>query len=125
MRSAFCPNPQSTHWNWAWLVWLPTSTWPQAPQIRLVLRGEHSDHGNSRVYLPKTGWVRYRNSRAIEGTPKNLTVALESERCVVSIQTERTVLDMLPAADSAVDLGVDRFATLSDGIVYQTLDSFR
>jgi len=85
------------------------------------------DQANSRVYLPKIGWVRYRNSRAIEGTPKNLTIALEAGRWFVSIQTERTIPNPLPAADSAVgiDLGVARFATLSDGIVYEPLDSFR
>ena len=88
---------------------------------------KHIDQANSRVFLPKIGWVRYRNSRAIEGAPKNLTIALEAGRWYVSIQTERTLPDPLPAADSAVgiDLGVARFATLSDGIVYKPLDSFR
>lgn len=85
------------------------------------------DQANSRVYLPKIGWVRYRNSRVIEGAPKNLTIALEAGRWYVAIQTERAAPDPLPVADSAVgiDLGVARFATLSDGIVYEPLDSFR
>ena len=38
----------------------------------------HIDQTNRRVFLPKIGWVRYPNSRAIKGTPKNLTVALEA-----------------------------------------------
>lgn len=33
---------------------------------------------NSRIYLPKIGWVRYRNSRNIVGKIKNITV---SQKC--------------------------------------------
>ncbi|OYV74626.1 MAG: hypothetical protein B7Z66_15780, partial [Chromatiales bacterium 21-64-14] len=66
------------------------------------------DQANSRVFLPKIGWVRYRNSRAIEGTPKNLTVALEAGRWFVSIQTECTVPDAMPAADSAAGVSLPR-----------------
>jgi len=32
------------------------------------------DQGNSRVFLPKLGWLRYRNSRDVLGTVKNVTV---------------------------------------------------
>lgn len=34
------------------------------------------DQNNSRIKLPKLGWLRYRNSREITGTPKNVTVSL-------------------------------------------------
>ena len=33
---------------------------------------------NSRIYLPKIGWVRYRNSRDVQGEVKNVTV---SQKC--------------------------------------------
>ena len=46
------------------------------------------DEPNSRVFLPKLGWVRYRNSRAIVGTPKNITVSQVCGQWFISIQTE-------------------------------------
>ena len=75
------------------------------------------DQGNRRVYLPKIGWVRYRNSRAVEGAIKNVTVSRRADHWMVSIQTEREVDMPLPVTTSAVgiDVGVARFATLSDG----------
>ena len=75
------------------------------------------DQANHRVFLPKIGWVRYRNSRVVEGRIKNVTVSRRAAHWMVSIQTEREVDRPLPVATSAVgiDVGVARFATLSDG----------
>jgi len=69
------------------------------------------------LYLPKIGWIGFRKSREIEGTPKNVTVSCDGEHWYVSIQTEREVEERVHASDSAVgiDLGVARFAALSDG----------
>ena len=38
-------------------------------------QGFRLDEDNSRIFLPKIGYVRYRNSRRIEGTPKQVTVS--------------------------------------------------
>ena len=38
-------------------------------------QGCELDQGNSRIKLPKLGWIRYRKSRAIEGVVKNITVS--------------------------------------------------
>ena len=58
------------------------------------LKKRHSDDGfrypqgfkvdadNGRIFLPKIGYVRYRNSRKIEGIPKNVTVREERRRLV-------------------------------------------
>lgn len=43
---------------------------------------------NNRIYLPKIGWVRYRNSRAISGCLKNVTVGQKCGKWYISIQTE-------------------------------------
>ena len=85
------------------------------------------DQGNRRVYLPKIGWVRYRNSRAVEGAIKNVTVSRRADHWMVSIQTEREDDMPLPVTTSAVgiDVGVARFATLSDGTFYAPLGSFK
>ena len=85
------------------------------------------DEANSRVFLPKLGWIRYRNSRDMLGTAKNITVSGNGGKWFVSIQTEREVDSPVPTATSAVgiDVGIARFATLSDGRFIEPLNSFR
>ena len=92
---------------------------PDPKQIRL-------DPGNSRLFLPKLGWLSYRNSRKVLGTVKNLTVSGSCGKWFVSIQTEREVEQQGPQGGAVgIDLGVVRFATLSDGTVYAPLNSFK
>jgi putative transposase len=70
--------------------------------------------------------MRYRNSRGIFGTPKNVTVSQRCGRWFVSIQTERAVENPIPhGAAVGIDMGIARLATLSDGTVYAPLNSFR
>ena len=45
----------------------------------------------SAVYLPKIGWVGFRKSREIEGTPKNATISFDGQHWDVTFQTEREV----------------------------------
>jgi len=93
--------------------------YPDSKQIKL-------DQINSRLFLPKLGWLRYRNSRAVLGAVKNVTVSLCGGKWFVSIQTEREVEQPLPLGGAVgIDLGVVRFATLSDGSVYAPLNSFK
>lgn len=94
--------------------------YPDPKQIKL-------DHGNNRLFLPKLGWLRYRNSREVLGVVKNVTVSQSGGKWYVSIQTEREVDEPIPQATSAVgiDMGVTRFATLSDGTFLAPLNSFR
>jgi putative transposase len=72
---------------------------------------------NSRVFLPKLGWIRYRNCRDILGTVKNITVSANGGKWYVSIQTEREIEQPVHPATNIVgiDVGITRFATLSDG----------
>ena len=85
------------------------------------------DQANNRIFLPKIGWVRYRNSREILGTLKNVTVSRSGEKWLVSIQTEREVEAPVHQSSSAVgiNVGVARFATLSDGSFVEPLSSFK
>lgn len=85
------------------------------------------DSVNGRVKLPKLGWVRYRSSRAVLGTPKQITVSESGGRWYVSIQTERAVAEPVHPATSIVgiDVGIQRFASLSDGSVIEPLNSFK
>lgn len=93
--------------------------YPDAKQIKL-------DQDNGRVFLPKLGWLRYRNSRDVLGTVKNITVSHNSGKWFVSIQTEREVAQPVPSGDAVgIDMGVARFATLSDGTFVAPLNSFK
>jgi putative transposase len=85
------------------------------------------DQGNSRLFLPKLGWLRYRNSREILGVAKNITLSHSCGRWYASIQTERTVERPISSAtrDVGIDLGIARFATLSDGSPVVPLNSLR
>jgi len=93
-----------------------------------VPQGFEVDAVNGRVKLPKVGWVRYRNHRRVEGTPRNLTVSSRAGRWYVSIQVELEVSEPAhPAPDSSVgiDAGVVRFATLSTGENLEPLTTFK
>jgi putative transposase len=84
------------------------------------------DQVNSRICLPKLGWVRYRNSREVLGTVKNVTVSKHAGKWFVSIQTEREVNWPIPQGGAVgMDMGIARLATLSDGTFYAPLNSFK
>jgi putative transposase len=77
------------------------------------------EQSNSRIFLPKLGWVRYHKSRAITGTAKQITVNRESDGWYVSIQTEELNVSPTRAGCAVgIDVGVAVFATMSDGIKF-------
>lgn len=82
---------------------------------------------DSRVFLPKIGWIQFRKSREIEGTPKNVTVSKSGKHWFISVQCEIEIAEPVHPATSTVgiDMGVRRFATLSDGSYFEPLNSFR
>ena len=90
-------------------------------------QGFEIDQANGRIKLPKLGWMRYRNSRDILGIPKNITISQSAGKWYASIQTEREVEQRIPNATSAIgiDMGITRFATLSDGSFVAALNSFK
>lgn len=90
-------------------------------------QGVKLEQGNSRIYLPKLGWIGYRNSREVIGEVKNVTVSQSCGKWYVSIQTEYEVADLVHNAESMVglDVGVAKLATLSDGTIYAPVNSFK
>ena len=90
-------------------------------------QGFKVDEENSRVFLPKIGWVNYRKSRMIEGTAKNITVSESGGKWFVSIQTEQQADQAVHESGSIIglDMGISRFATLSDGTIFQPVNSYR
>ena len=93
--------------------------YPDPKQIKL-------EQHNRRIFLPKLGWLRYRNSRDVLGVVKNVTVSQSCGKWFVSIQTEREIEQPIPQGGAVgIDMGIARFATLSDGAFYAPLNSFR
>ncbi len=94
--------------------------YPDPKQIKL-------DQKNSRIFLPKLGWIRYRKSREVAGEVKQVTVSRHGDAWFVSIQTEQEIVVPTPSTQSTVgiDLGVAIFATLSDGTIYTSEVKYR
>ena len=90
-------------------------------------QGVKLDQANNRISLPKLGWIRYCNSREVIGEVKNVTISQSCGKWYVSIQTEYEVADPVHNAGSMVglDAGIAKLATLSDGTVYQPVNSFK
>jgi putative transposase len=93
--------------------------YPDPKQIQL-------DQANNRLFLPKLRWLRYRNSREVLGSVRQVTVSGSAGKWFVSIQTQRDVEQPIPQGGAVgVDLGIARFATLSNGSFFAPLNSFK
>ena len=74
------------------------------------------DAANGRIKLPKLGWMRYRNSRMVLGDLRNVTVSSKGGKWYASILTQREVEQPVAHGPAVgIDVGVARFASLSDG----------
>ena len=93
--------------------------YPDPKQIKL-------EQANGRLFLPKLGWLRYRNSRDVLGAVKNVAVSHSNGKWFVAIQTARKVEQPIPQGGAiGIDMGITRFATLSDGTFVAPLNSFK
>ena len=94
--------------------------YPDSKQIKL-------DQENSRIFLPKLGWIRYRNSRDVIGDLCNVTVSNNGGKWFISIQTEceAELLAVRATAAIGIDVGITRFATMSNGEYIAPLNSFK
>ena len=93
--------------------------YPDPKQIKL-------DQVNGRIFLPKLGWLRYRNSRDVLGELRNVTVTQSGGKWFASIQTRREVVPVQPTGGIVgLDMGIARFVTLSDGSHLDPLNSFK
>jgi putative transposase len=93
--------------------------YPDPKQVKL-------DRENGRISLPKLGYMRYRNSRIVLGEVRNVTVSSKGGKWFVSILTRREVEQPVPQGPAVgIDVGVTRFATMSDGSYIAPLASFK
>jgi putative transposase len=84
---------------------------------------------NSRVYLPKIGWVKYKNSQAIEGRITQVTVKREGKHwyvhMVCQITKEIEQASITSTQGIGIDLGLHVFAYFSDGTIIDNPKYFK
>lgn len=70
-----------------------------------------------RLYLSKIGGVKIKLHREIQGTIKTVTIKREADRWYAVFSCENVPANPLPKLDKEVgiDVGLESFATLSDG----------
>lgn len=89
-------------------------------------QGYKLEQGNNRIYLPKIGWIRYRNSRNVLGIIKNVTISQKCSKWYVSVQTEFEQETLQPkGGEIGIDMGIVRFATLSNGEYFKPINAFK
>lgn len=80
-------------------------------------QGFRIEQGRDRIFIPKVGEVKYRNSRPVEGTVKSITVSKRAEHWYVSVLCEVDMQEREKTFDNPVgiDVGLKEFAVLSTG----------
>lgn len=87
-------------------------------------QGFKVDVGNSRIFLPKIGYIAFRMDRPPQGTPKNVTISKNNGKWYASIQVELEVEAPKHTAASAIgiDLGIVNTLTTSDEKAFKPLE---
>ena len=72
---------------------------------------------NGFLVLSKVGRIAVRWSRSVEGTPKTVTISKEADGWYVCFSCADVPVQPLPTTgqETGIDLGIEAFATLSDG----------
>jgi len=81
-----------------------------------------------RLFVPKIGFVKTYQGRPIKGFMKNLTIRKEAGRWYGSVQVEDEVEEKIHERIESIvgiDVGIKRFATLSNGKVIEPISTYR
>ncbi|HGJ5891536.1 MAG TPA: RNA-guided endonuclease InsQ/TnpB family protein [Arsenophonus apicola] len=96
--------------------------------VRFVNFDKYCQLDNGRVRLPSgLVWVKFRQSQKLYGKIKNATVSQHAGHWYISFQVELE-MDIQPHSSATMiglDAGVTRLATLSDGTVFEPVNSFK
>lgn len=96
--------------------------------IRFVNFNKYCVLENRRVKMPSgLGWMKFRQSRTIQGTVKSATISQKSGLWFISFQVEYEVEEPQHVSASMVglDAGISKLATLSDGTIFEPVSSFK
>lgn len=96
--------------------------------IRFVNFEKYCRLENRRVKLPSgLGWIKFRQSQRVNGKIKNATISQLAGQWYISFQVEVETAEPNHTSTTIVglDAGVTKLATLSDGTVYQPVNSFK
>ena len=79
--------------------------------------GRHWTLDTGFLVLSKIGRIAVRWSRPLEGTPKTVTISREADGWYVGFSCADVPVQSLPATgqETGIDLGIEAFATLSNG----------
>jgi putative transposase len=82
---------------------------------------------HNRVWLPKFGWLYFRESRPWKGVVKRVTFRRKAGKWYASILTEQEVAEPVPRTDPwlGIDVGIAQYATLSTGAVAPSIFAYR
>ncbi|ETS29331.1 MULTISPECIES: RNA-guided endonuclease InsQ/TnpB family protein [Photorhabdus] len=83
---------------------------------------------NRRVRLPSgLGWIKFRQSQEVNGKIKNATISQSVGKWYVSFQVEIEASEPHHESTTMVglDAGISKLATLSDGTIYEPVNSFK
>ena len=85
------------------------------------------DQEIGKIKISKIGWVKYINSRPIEGIIKSITVSKNCSHWYASILTEQEIEEKPKTYNNpiGVDVGIKNFAFLSDGNVITNPQIYR
>jgi putative transposase len=82
------------------------------------------DIENSRIFVPKVGYIQYNKSREVLGAVKNVTISKQLGYWYISLQTERPLSQVNPEwvnVDKVIgiDVGIAKAVSASDAISFE------
>ncbi len=82
------------------------------------------DIENSRIFVPKIGYINYNKSRDVPGVVKNVTISKQSGYWYVSLQTECPLSQVNPEWVNAnraigIDVGIAKAVSASDAVSFE------
>lgn len=82
---------------------------------------------HKKIKLPKLGWIKFYQSRAIDGNIKNATVTQSAGHWYVSIQVEVDIGTPVHTRHSAIgiDMGINKYVALSTGEYEDPINPFK
>ena len=88
---------------------------------------KHIQVKHKKIKLPKLGWIKFYQSRAIDGNIKNTTITQSAGHWYVSIQVELDIGTPEHTENSAIgiDMGINKYVALSTGEYEDPINPFK